>query len=89
MDGKAKNADVLGTWQLMSAHENGQCQLWDISGAAEGGTLHPVAVLGTEGAPARLGHPSHACVGTACMHRLPSITHLPMNPYAPGKDTSP
>ncbi len=42
-----KGSDYL--WQLMSAHESGCCQLWDICS----GQLHPVAVLGSLTHPAK------------------------------------
>ena len=56
MDGRAEGKDVLGAWQLMSAHSNGQCQLWDISGAGAGAGLHPVAVLGAQGPAVKCAH---------------------------------
>lgn len=42
-----KGSDNL--WQLMTAHEAGCCQLWDISS----GQLQPVAVLGSQTHPAK------------------------------------
>ena len=36
-------------WQLMTAHDCGRCQLWDISR----GQLQPIAVLGSQTHPAR------------------------------------
>lgn len=36
-------------WQLMTAHDCGRCQLWDISG----GQLQPIAVLGSQTHPAK------------------------------------
>ena len=90
MDGRAEGKDVLGAWQLMSAHENGQCQLWDISGAGAGAGLHPVAVLGTEGPavkcahvfplPQPCPHPSDNLVASwpaPCMHSLAAVEARP------------
>lgn len=44
---------VESLWQLMTAHECGQCQLWDIGR----GALQPIAVLGSPTFPARSHHP--------------------------------
>ncbi len=47
-----KGIDSL--WQLMTAHNCGRCQLWDISR----GQLQPIAVLGTQTHPAKYGTPT-------------------------------
>lgn len=51
--GRARGpARRLETWQLLTAHESGQCQLWDDDG--EG--MRPVAVIGAKCSPARRGY---------------------------------
>ena len=49
-------ARQLETWQLLSAHEAGQCQLWHDGGDG----LRPVAIIGVKCAPARRV-PSSSC----------------------------
>ena len=39
-----------GMWQLLTAHENGQCMLWDISDPM---SLQPIAKLAVPGHPAK------------------------------------
>jgi len=51
---------IEGLWQLMTAHECGQCQLWDIGR----GALEPIAVLGSPTFPAR----SHPISGSQPVH---------------------
>jgi len=36
-------------WQILTAHDNGQVQVWDMSA----GTLHPVLKIGAAGSSAR------------------------------------
>ena len=92
VDGKLEGKDALGAWQLMSAHENGQCQLWDISRSGAGGGLQPVAVLGTEGPAAKcalppdllpdVGHSTCAMVvGLAPCGSAACPMHLIRQPY--------
>ena len=56
VQGRARGlARRLETWQLLTAHESGQCQLWDDSG--EG--MRPVAVIGAKCSPARCAPTAH------------------------------